>query len=76
MLAAQLYAALPGQSGVVVSVSTVSAGVGGLMPFVLGLAAERFGLAVALAAMAGAPLVILFGVRAAGRPDAASGLAA
>ncbi|MEP7025944.1 MAG: MFS transporter [Actinomycetota bacterium] len=51
LLQARLYGSLPGQSGVVVTLSSAAALVGGVGPLAVGFLAERFGLAWALAAL-------------------------
>src|SRR5450432_96968 len=44
ILQGQLYSAMPGQSGSVITVGTAFELLGSLLPFAIGLAAERFGL--------------------------------
>jgi MFS transporter, FSR family, fosmidomycin resistance protein len=63
VLQAKLYGSLPDQSGVVVSLSSAAGLLGGAVPLAVGLLAERFGLAWALAGLAVAPLVLLAGLR-------------
>jgi MFS transporter, FSR family, fosmidomycin resistance protein len=62
VLQAQLYGSLPDQSGVVVSLSSAAGLLGGAAPLAVGLLAERFGLAWALAGLAIAPLCLLGGL--------------
>ena len=57
---AQLYASLPGQSGIAVTLSSAAALVGGLGPLAVGFAAERAGLAVALGGLVLAPATVLY----------------
>lgn len=56
---AQLYASLPGQSGVAVTLSSAAALAGGLGPLAVGFAAEQAGLPVTLLALALAPATVL-----------------
>ena len=57
---AQLYASLPGQSGIAVTLSSAAALAGGLGPLAVGFAAERAGLAVTLSGLVLAPAMVLF----------------
>jgi MFS transporter, FSR family, fosmidomycin resistance protein len=61
VMQAQMYASLPGQSGLAVSMSSAASLVGGLGPLAVGLLAERFGLSWALAALVFVPLILLVG---------------
>lgn len=56
---AQLYRSLPGQSGLVVTLSSAAALAGGLGPLAVGFAAEQAGLAVTLSGLVLAPVVVL-----------------
>jgi FSR family fosmidomycin resistance protein-like MFS transporter len=56
---AQLYASLPGQSGIVVTLSSAAALAGGLGPLAVGFAAEHAGLAVTLSGLVLAPATVL-----------------
>lgn len=56
---AQLYASLPGQSGIAVTLSSAAALAGGLGPLAVGFAAEQAGLAVTLAGLVLAPATVL-----------------
>jgi FSR family fosmidomycin resistance protein-like MFS transporter len=56
---AQLYASLPGQSGIAVTLSSAAALAGGLGPLAVGFAAEHAGLAVALGGLVLAPAGVL-----------------
>ena len=56
---AQLYQSLPGQSGLVVTLSSAAALAGGLGPLAVGFAAEQAGLAVTLSGLVLAPAVVL-----------------
>ena len=62
VLQAQLYDSLPDQSGVVVSLSSAAGLLGGAAPLAVGLLAQRFGLAWALAGLAIAPPCLLGGL--------------
>ena len=58
---AQLYASLPGQSGIAVTLTSAAALLGGLGPLAVGVAAEHAGLAVALTGLVLAPPAVLAG---------------
>lgn len=62
VLKAQLYAALPGQSGTSMALDSLSGLVGGLIPLGLGLVAERWGLQVTLWLLLIGPLALLAGL--------------
>ncbi len=62
ILKAQLYAAMPGQSGTVMTVGNVSGLFNSLIPLGIALAAERFGLGAAMWLLILGPLALLFGV--------------
>jgi FSR family fosmidomycin resistance protein-like MFS transporter len=62
ILKAQLYSAMPGQSGTVMTVGNVFGLVGGLVPLGLGLVAERFDLTVTMWLLLLGPAVLLIGV--------------
>ena len=57
---AGLYASLPGQSGIAVTLSSAAALAGGLGPLAVGFAAERAGLAVTLSGLVLAPAAVLY----------------
>ena len=63
VLQAELYGSLPDDSGIVVSLSSAAGLLGGAVPLVVGLLAQRFGLAWALACLAVAPPLLLAGLR-------------
>lgn len=63
VLQAELYGSLPDDSGVVVSLSSAAGLLGGAVPLAVGLLAQRFGLAWALACLAIAPPLLLAGLR-------------
>jgi len=63
ILQAQLYAALPGQSGVALAAKNFSGLVAGLIPLALGLAAQHLGLGTAIWLLLAGPVVLLIGLR-------------
>jgi FSR family fosmidomycin resistance protein-like MFS transporter len=63
VLQAKLYGSLPDDSGVVVSLSSAAGLLSGAVPLAVGLLAQRFGLAWALACLAIAPPLLLTGLR-------------
>jgi len=63
ILQAQLYSAMPGQSGTVLAVSNISGLVASLIPLGVGLAAERFGLGSAMWLLLLGPVALLVGLR-------------
>jgi fucose permease len=63
VLQATLYGSLPGQSGVVVTLSSAASLAGGIGPLAAGFLAEWFGLTWALAGLALAPICLLAGLR-------------
>jgi FSR family fosmidomycin resistance protein-like MFS transporter len=62
ILQAQLYSAMPGQSGTVMTVGNVFGLVGGLIPLGVGLVAERFDLMVTMWLLLLGPLALLVGI--------------
>jgi FSR family fosmidomycin resistance protein-like MFS transporter len=62
ILQAQVYSAMPGRSGTVMTVGNVGALVGGLMPLVLGLVAQRFDLHATMWLLWLGPLALLAGL--------------
>ena len=62
ILKAQLYSAMPGQSGTVMAVGNVFGLVGGLIPLGLGLVAERFDLTVTMWLLLLGPVALLVGI--------------
>jgi MFS transporter, FSR family, fosmidomycin resistance protein len=62
VLQARLYRSLPGESGVVVSLSSAASLLGGVVPLAVGFLAQRFGLSWALTSLAVAPLCLLGGL--------------
>jgi FSR family fosmidomycin resistance protein-like MFS transporter len=62
ILKAQLYSAMPGQSGTVLTVGNVFGLVGGLIPLGLGLIAERFDLTVTMWLLLLGPVALLIGI--------------
>jgi FSR family fosmidomycin resistance protein-like MFS transporter len=62
ILKAQLYGAMPGQSGSVMTLGNVSGFFNSLIPLGLGIMAERFGLGAAMWLLLLGPVALLFGV--------------
>jgi FSR family fosmidomycin resistance protein-like MFS transporter len=62
ILQGQLYSAMPGQSGTVLSIGNVVGFVKPLVPFGLGLIASQFGLQTALWVLLIAPIALLIGI--------------
>jgi FSR family fosmidomycin resistance protein-like MFS transporter len=56
---AGLYGEFPGRSGTAVAVSNAATLVAGIFPFLMGVAADRFGLEAALWAVLGGPIAVL-----------------
>jgi MFS transporter, FSR family, fosmidomycin resistance protein len=78
VLKAELFASLPGRSGLAVSLASVAGLAGGLGPLAVGLLAQRFGLSWAMATLGLVPVVLLAGLggrrlRASGPPSARLG---
>ena len=63
VLQARFYAALPGRSGVAVSLGSVSGILFGIVPLSLGLVAEQLGLAPMMWLLLAGPLVLVIGLR-------------
>ena len=61
-LKAQLYSAMPGQSGTVMTVGNVFGLVGALVPLALGLVAERFDLVATMWLLLLGPVALLIGI--------------
>ncbi len=68
ILKAQLYSAMPGQSGTVMAVGNVFGLVGALVPLGLGLVAERFDLTVTMWLLLLGPLALLVGIPRGDKP--------
>lgn len=62
ILQGQLYTAMPGQSGTVMTLSNVFGLVGGLAPLVLGMAAQQIGLQNMMWLLLAAPIALLVGL--------------
>ncbi|MDJ0797853.1 MAG: MFS transporter [Calothrix sp. MO_167.B12] len=62
ILQGQLYTAMPGQSGTVLTLSNLFGLVGGLMPLVLGLLAQHYGLENTMWLLIAAPIALLIGL--------------
>jgi FSR family fosmidomycin resistance protein-like MFS transporter len=62
ILQGQLYTAMPGQSGAVLTLSNLAGLVGTVIPLVIGVMAEHFGLGVAIWLLWLGPIVLLVGI--------------
>ncbi|MBA4380707.1 MAG: MFS transporter, partial [Anaerolinea sp.] len=62
ILQARLYAAMPGQSGTVMTIGNVTGLFGRLLPFGIGLAAETFGLGAAIWLLLLGPVALFIGL--------------
>lgn len=69
ILKAQLYSAMHGQSGTVMTVGNVADLFSSLLPFALGAVAQRFGLPLMMWLLLIGPLALAFGVRQKGMRD-------
>ncbi|GEM_PF-25218 len=76
IMQAELYRSLPGQSGLVVSLSSAAALIGALGPLAVGFAAARWGLAWALAGLIAVPVTVLLAARPSSRPPLSASPAA
>ena len=70
VLMAELYACLPGRSGLAVSLSSAAALVGAAGPLVVGLLAQEVGLTWAMAVLCAVPVLMLAAPGRAARPEA------
>jgi MFS transporter, FSR family, fosmidomycin resistance protein len=62
ILQGQLYTAMPGQSGTVMTLSNLFGFVGGFMPLALGLLAQNYGLQNTMWLLLAAPIALLIGL--------------
>ena len=62
ILKGNLYSSMPGQSGTVMTIGNLTGLIGHLIPFGIGLAAERFGLGPAMWILLAGPLALLLGL--------------
>ena len=62
ILQGNLYSSMPGQSGTVIAIGNITSLLGKLIPFGIGLAAERFGLGSAMWLLMAGPIVLLIGL--------------
>ena len=62
ILKGNLYTTMPGQSGMVMAIGNITGLFGKLIPFGIGLAAERFGLGPAMWLLLAGPLALLIGL--------------
>lgn len=63
VLQARFYATMPGRSGVAVSFGSMSGILAGVIPLILGIVAERFGLEPMMWLLLVGPLVLIVGLR-------------
>jgi FSR family fosmidomycin resistance protein-like MFS transporter len=62
ILKGRLYSSMPGQSGTVMTLDSLFSLLGKLLPFGIGLAAQFFGLRLAMWLLLLGPIVLLFGL--------------
>jgi MFS transporter, FSR family, fosmidomycin resistance protein len=62
ILQGRFYSSMPGQSGAVLALGSLSGLVGGNFPLLIGLLAQRMGLDVAIWLLMAGPIVLLFGL--------------
>jgi FSR family fosmidomycin resistance protein-like MFS transporter len=62
ILKGRLYSSMPGQSGTVMALDNIAGLVGSLLPFGIGLAADAFGLQVAIWLLLAGPIALLVGL--------------
>jgi FSR family fosmidomycin resistance protein-like MFS transporter len=62
ILMGQLYSAMPGQSGTVLTISNIFQMLAGLAPLAIGMVAERLGLSVAIWLLLLGPIVLIVGL--------------
>jgi MFS transporter, FSR family, fosmidomycin resistance protein len=62
ILKAQLYTSLPGQSGAVMAISSLFEFTGGLVPLVLGVLAQQYGLGATMWLLMAGPVALLVGI--------------
>jgi FSR family fosmidomycin resistance protein-like MFS transporter len=62
ILKGRLYSAMPGQSGAVMTIGNIAGLIGDLLPFLIGLMADRFGLTAAMWLLLAGPLALLIGL--------------
>ncbi|MGZ6346953.1 MAG: MFS transporter [Anaerolineales bacterium] len=68
ILRGNLYSSMPGQSGTVIAISNIIGLFGKLIPFGIGLVAERFGLGLAMWLLLAGPLALFIGLPKKSRP--------
>ena len=74
VLQGQLYSAMPGRSGAVLTVGNIFGFVGGLVPLVIGAIADTFGLNAAMWLLLFGPIALLIGLPRRSNPDSGSNL--
>lgn len=68
ILMAKLYESMPGQSGKTITVNNLAGIVGSLVPFLLGVVAETFGLGVSMWLLIAGPVALMVGLPRKTRP--------
>lgn len=72
ILQGRLYSSMPGKSGTVMAIGNISGLVGSLLPFLIGLAADAFGLRAATWLLLAGPIALLVGLPPRAAPAAGS----
>lgn len=62
ILQGRLYTSMPGKSGSALAIGNITGVIGGLLPFFIGLAADAFGLQVAIWMLLAGPIALLVGL--------------
>jgi FSR family fosmidomycin resistance protein-like MFS transporter len=62
ILQGRLYSSMPGKSGTVMALGNITGLIGGLLPLAIGLAADAFGLRVAIWLLLAGPIALLVGL--------------
>ncbi len=73
ILKGRLYSSMPGQSGTVMALDNITGLVGGLLPLGIGLAADAFGLRIAIWLLLAGPIALLIGLPRRALPPSPSG---
>ena len=68
ILKANLYKSMPGQSGSVLALDNISGMFGKILPFIMGITAQAFGLQSAMWLLMAGPIALLIGLPKTGRP--------
>ena len=62
VLQGRLYSSMPGQSGTVNTIGDVTGMVGALIPLIIGLVAERYGMGIAMWLLIAGPIALIIGL--------------